>query len=82
MGVREREARAVARQSIEVRRPRLPAVRRQRVGAQRVDGHEQDVLLRVGRQGEGVESAAPTPGRAAQGDDDQGARQDAPPVMA
>ena len=50
--VREREARAVRRQAIEIRRPRRPAVRRQRVGAQRVDGDEQDVLIRGGLEGE------------------------------
>ena len=45
MGVREGEARAVARESIQVRRLRRAAVRRQRVGPERVDGHEQDVLI-------------------------------------
>ena len=45
--VREREPRAAGGQAIEVRRLRRAAVRRQRVGAQRVDRDEQDVLVGV-----------------------------------
>jgi len=47
--VREREARAMGGQPIEVRCRGRPAVGAERVGAQRVDRHEQDVLVRSGR---------------------------------
>ena len=45
--VREGEARAARGEPIEVRRLRRAAVRRQRVGAQRVDRDEQDVDIGV-----------------------------------
>ena len=45
--VREREPGAARGQPVEVRRLRPPAVRPERIGAQGVDGHEQDVLIGV-----------------------------------
>lgn len=48
--MRGRESQAVGRQPIEVRRRRLAAVGAERVGAQRIDRDEQDVLIRVARE--------------------------------
>ena len=52
VGVREAEARAARRQLIEVGRRRAPAIRPERVGAQRVDGDQEDVAIGVRRDGE------------------------------
>ena len=59
--VRERKARAARGQPIEVRRGGTAAVRPKRVGAQRVDGDEEDVLVRG--LSDGVRAAAPPPER-------------------
>ena len=45
IGPGHRQPRPLRRQAVEIRRLCLPAVRRQRVGAQRVDRHEQDVAV-------------------------------------
>jgi hypothetical protein len=52
-GVRvcEVEPRSVRRERVEIRRARRAAVAAERVGAQRVDGHEQDVLIRLAIEG-------------------------------
>jgi hypothetical protein len=44
--VGECEANALGREPIDVRRPRRSAVDAERVGSERVDGDEQDVLIR------------------------------------
>ncbi len=50
--VREGEARAARGERVEVRRAGAAAVGRQRIGAQRVDGDEEDVAVRIGRDDE------------------------------
>ena len=52
--VREREARPARGEPVEVRRLRAPTVRTERIGPERVDGHEQDVLIGVRLDLEGV----------------------------
>ena len=73
--VREREPRAAGGQTIEVRRLRPPTVRPERVRSQRVDGHEQDVLVGVRLEHERV---APGPEEADDSDDRQCRRADEP----
>jgi hypothetical protein len=68
MGVREGEARAMLGQAVEVRRPRRSAIRRQRIGAQRVDRDQQDVL--IGRDIE-PERGRPLPEHHRDRDDDR-----------
>ena len=74
--VREGKPRAARSQPVEVRRLRAPAVRRQRVGAQRVDGDEQDVLIGVRLE---QESAACRPQECDSTNDDEHRCADQPP---
>jgi hypothetical protein len=72
--VREVEPHAVAGQAIERRRRRLTTIRSQRIGAQRVDGNQQNVLTGDGSKVGLGAAASKDPRR----DDDRRRRRDDP----